>query len=304
MASSQRERRPYARRAQYGAFAGYVIAVTGALAGLLTALIWAVDPVGFAQLRLAVAEVTAPVARVVGGAGNGAAGIGDGIAAWWNAGSQNAQLRADLSKAHRQVIRAAALEAENRQLRALLDISRRAPQRVATANLLSTSASSTRRIALIDAGSSDGVAPGQGVRSADGLIGRTMEVGPSVARVLLLADPQSVVPARRARDGLSLIVTGRGDDLLDVRPLNAAGNVLRVGDLVHTSGSGGLFQPNIPLAIIVRLTSDGGLARPLADVGSTSGVIIERAADANITPPPASEPSSADGTATDGAGAR
>ncbi|MCC7393279.1 MAG: rod shape-determining protein MreC [Sphingomonadaceae bacterium] len=296
MASSQGERRSYARRAQYGAFAGYVVAVTGAIIGLFVAIIWAVDPVGFAQLRLTVAEVTAPVARVASGAGNGASGLGDGIAAWWRAGSQNAQLRADLGKARRQVIRAAALEAENRQLRALLNISRTAPQLVAAANLLSTSASSTRRIALIDAGSSDGVAPGQGVRSADGLVGRTMEVGPSVARVLLLADPQSVVPARRARDGLSLIVTGRGDDLLDVRPLNAAGNVLRVGDLVHTSGTGGLFQPNIPVGIIVRLTSDGGLARPLAAVGSASGVIVERAADAGIVAPPVSDTTNADGT--------
>lgn len=296
MASSQGERRSYARRAQYGAFAGYVVAVTGAIIGLFVAIIWAVDPVGFAQLRLTVAEVTAPVARVASGAGNGASGLGDGIAAWWRAGSQNAQLRADLGKARRQVIRAAALEAENRQLRALLNISRTAPQLVAAANLLSTSASSTRRIALIDAGSSDGVAPGQGVRSADGLVGRTMEVGPSVARVLLLADPQSVVPARRARDGLSLIVTGRGDDLLDVRPLNAAGNVLRIGDLVHTSGTGGLFQPNIPVGIIVRLTSDGGLARPLAAVGSASGVIVERAADAGIVAPPVSDTTNADGT--------
>lgn len=297
MASSQGERRSYARRAQYGAFAGYVVAVTGAIIGLFIAIIWVVDPVGFAQLRLAVAEVTAPVARVAGGAGNGASGLGSGISAWWRAGSQNAQLRADLGQARRQVIRAAALEAENRQLRALLQISRSAPQRVAVANLLSTSASSTRRIALIDAGSSDGVAPGQGVRSADGLVGRTMEVGPSVARVLLLADPQSIVPARRARDGLSLIVTGRGDELLDVRPLNAAANVLRVGDLVHTSGTGGLFQPNIPVGIIVRLTSDGGLARPLADVGSASGVIIERAADAGIAPPPASDTPTAGETA-------
>ncbi len=297
MASSQGERRSYARRAQYGAFAGYVVAVTGALIGLFIAIVWAVDPVGFAQLRLAVAEVTAPVARVAGGAGNGASGLGDGISAWWRAGSQNAQLRAELGQARRQVIRAAALEAENRQLRALLQISRSSPQRVAVANLLSTSASSTRRIALIDAGSGDGVAPGQGVRSADGLVGRTMEVGPSVTRVLLLADPQSIVPARRARDGLSLIVTGRGDELLDVRPLNAAANVLRVGDLVHTSGTGGLFQPNIPVGIIVRLTSDGGLARPLADVGSASGVIIERAADAGIVPPPASDTPTAGETA-------
>lgn len=290
MASSNEGRHSYARRAQYGAFASYLVAIAGVVTGLMAAIIWIVDPVGFANLRILVAEATAPVARTVNAGTGAVGGMDDGIAAWWRAGSQNQTLREDLTEARRMVIRAHGLEAENAELRRLLALTRGDIRPIATAQLLSTSASSTRRYAIIDAGYGDGVRSGQPVRSADGLIGRTLEVGPNVARVLLITDQQNVVPARRARDGLTLLVSGRGDELLDVRALNAAGNPLKIGDVLHSSGSGGLYQPRTPIGVIIRLTSEGGLARPLAAPGSNIGVIVEPAANAGLDePPPAVE---------------
>lgn len=286
MASPNDGRHSYARRAQYGAFAAYLVAIVGIITGLMAAIIWVVDPVGFANLRILVAEATAPVARTVNAGTGAAGGIDDSIAAWWRAGSQNQALRDDLAQARRVIIRAHGLEAENAELRRLLALTRGDIRPIATAQLLSTSASSTRRYAIIDAGYGDGVRSGQPVRSADGLIGRTLEVGPNVARVLLITDQQNVVPARRARDGLALLVSGRGDELLDVRALNAAGNPLKIGDVLHSSGSGGLYQPRTPIGIIIRLTSEGGLARPLADPGSNIGVIVEPAANAGLDEPP------------------
>ncbi len=288
MASANDSRRSYARRAQYGAFTAYVVALTGVVGGFMAALLWVIDPVAFANLRMILAEVTAPVGRVVNAGGNAVSGVPDAVAAYWRAGSQNTQLRADLTNARRQIIRAHGLQVENGELRRLLALTRSDVRPIATAQLLSSSASSTRRYAIIDVGYRDGVRSGQPVRSADGLIGRTLEVGQTVSRVLLISDRQSVVPARRARDGLALLVNGRGDELLDVRPLNAASNSLKVGDVLHSSGSGGLYHPRTPLAIIVRLTSEGGLARPLADPGSVSALIVEPAANADQAEPPVS----------------
>lgn len=286
MASPTSGRRAYDRRAQYGAFAAYVIAVGGVIVGLLSAVIWVVDPVGFSNLRTIVTEATAPVGRAINGGTGAAGGVDDALAAWWQAGSQNQQLRADLTKARRALVRARVVEAENRQLRALLGLSRGDVRPVTTARLLSSTASSTRRYAVLDAGFNDGVRTGQPVRAADGLIGRTLEVGPTVSRILLITDVQNVVPARRARDGLAVLVNGRGDDLLDVRALNAAGNPLKVGDILVASGSGGLYQPRTPVALVVALTADGALARPMADPWRADAVIVEPAADADIDEPP------------------
>jgi rod shape-determining protein MreC len=282
-------RQSYARRKQYGTFAAYVVAATGALVALLCAIIWAVDPAGFAALRTAANGITAPVARGTGAAVGSVGNIDDEIAAFWRAGSQNAELNRELTAARRELITARALRNENEQLRELLGLVRSRDTEIAAARLLTSTATSARRFAIIDVGSDDGVRPGQPVRSADGLIGRTLDVGSSVSRVMLVSDPQSVIPVRRASDGLAALATGTGSTLIEIRPLNSATNTLRIGDIVLTSGSGGLYQPRTPLAVVIRLTDDGALARPIADPAITDAIIVERAADAGLSLPPAPE---------------
>lgn len=290
MASPSSGRRSsYARRAQYGAFAANLIALTGILIGLLMAVIWVVDPVGFGNLRVLAQETVAPAGRVINGGAAVTQDSGNWLGNWWRAGSQNAELKARLDRANAQLNRTQGLQAENRELRALLGLARGDVRPVVAARLLSTSATSTRRYAMLDAGHGDGVRVGQPVRSSSGLIGRTLDVGPSVSRVLLITDSRNVVPARRARDGLAVLVNGRGDDLLDIRTLNSAGSVLKVGDIIVTSGSGGLYQPRTPVAQVVRLTADGALARPLAVPESAVAVLVEPASGLDEALPPPSD---------------
>lgn len=278
-------RQSYARRSQYGNFAAYVVAATGALVGLLCAIIWAVDPAGFAALRTTANSITQPLARGTGAAVGSVGGIDDQIAAFWRAGSQNAALNRELVAARRELITARALRTENEQLRALLGLVRSRDTEVAAGRLLTSTAASARRFAILDVGRADGVTPGQPVRSADGLIGRTLDVGETVARVMLVSDPQSIIPVRRASDGMAALATGTGSTLVEVRPLNSATNALRVGDILLTSGSGGLYQPRTPLAVVIRVTDDGALARPIADPAITDAVIVERAANAGLDLP-------------------
>lgn len=285
MAPPPAGRQSYSRRKQYGTFVAYVIAATGALAALFSAIIWAVDPAGFAALRTAANGLTAPLARGTGATLGAVGSIDDEVAAFWRAGSQNAELNRELVRARRELITARALSTENQQLRQLLGLVRARDTVVTSARLLTSTAASARRFAIIDVGSNDGVTSGQPVRSADGLIGRTLDVGGSVTRVMLLSDPQSVIPVRRASDGLAALATGTGATLVEIRPLNSATNSFRVGDILLTSGSGGLYQPRTPLAIVIRITNDGALARPIADPAITDAIIVERAADAGLSLP-------------------
>src|SRR3546814_13624796 len=68
---------------------------------------------------------------------------------------------------------------------------------------LSSTSSSTRRFARLSAGRSQGVTPGQPVRAPEGLVGRIYEAGPNTANVLLLTDPENIVPVRRTRDNVA-----------------------------------------------------------------------------------------------------
>ncbi len=270
-------RRPgQSRKAQYSLFAAYVIAVTGAVAGLLLAILSVVDPVGFAQLRLASQEVAAPVARASRSVIGSISGIDDNVGAYVRAGSQNRRLRKELAETRRQLVATSSLQEENRQLKALLALQQTDKAALANGYLLTSTSTSSRRIALLSIGRNMGVTAGQPVRGADGLIGRVLGSGPSVAQVLLLTDVDNIVPVRRARDGLPALAYGRGNGDLDVRTLNIANNPFKPGDILVTSGTGGLYPPNIPVAIVVQRQDDGALARPLADPAKVDAVSVLR----------------------------
>lgn len=270
-------RRPgQSRKAQYSLFVAYVIAVTGALAGLLLAVLSVVDPVGFAQLRVASHEVTAPIARVSRSAIGSISGIDDAVSAYVGAGSQNRRLRKELAATRRQLVATSSLQEENRQLKALLKLQETDKTAIANGYLLTSTSTSSKRIALLSIGRNLGVASGQPVRGADGLIGRILGSGPSVSQVLLITDIDNIVPVRRARDGLPALAYGRGNGDLDIRTLNIANNPFKPGDILVTSGTGGLYPPNIPVAIVVRRQDDGALARPLADPAKVDAVSVLR----------------------------
>jgi rod shape-determining protein MreC len=62
--------------------------------------------------------------------------------------------------------------------------------------------------------------------------------------------------------------------MVAVRPVNFGLNPFKVGDIIVTSGNGGLFRPNIPYAVVVRRTADGALARPLSDPATAPYVMV------------------------------
>ena len=108
-----------------------------------------------------------------------------------------------------------------------------------------------------------------------GLVGRVLEVGRSSARVLLVTDSESIIPVRRARDGVVALAVGQPDGTVRLKLQSLGVNPLRAGDAFVTSGSGGLFRPGIPFAVVARPTRDGAIARPLSNPASTDFVVVE-----------------------------
>ncbi|MEQ9662334.1 MAG: rod shape-determining protein MreC [Parasphingopyxis sp.] len=276
MASSGSKRAGFSRRARFGLFAGYVVAITGILVGLGLVIIAIADPQGFSAIRGAVSDVTAPVSSAGRGAVQGGGQIDDNVGNWWQAGRQNRQLRAELAEARRRLIQAQATELENQRLRELVGLIERESNVVTTARLVNSSATSARRFATIFAGANQGVRVGMPVRAADGLVGRVVDTGRSAARVLLLTDTANVVPVKLTRNGQPAFTTGRGDGRVDVRSLEAGNNPFERGDVLITSGTGGIYPPNIPVAVVVRVFGDTALAAPLANPATLDFAIVQR----------------------------
>lgn len=144
-----------------------------------------------------------------------------------------------------------------------------------TAPAAATPISSARRFAYVSAGSADGVRPEMPVVSPMGLVGRILETGRHSARVMLLTDSESMVPVRRASDDVVAFAEGRPDGSLRLRLINLGINPLKKGDVFVTSGAGGLFRPNVPVAVVDEVTRDGAIARLLSNPAATDFVSIE-----------------------------
>lgn len=254
-------RRPgFSRRAQYSLFAAYVLAAGGVLIGAALLVVSSVAPATFAPLRVALTEVTAPVSTLFAKGIDAAAEVPAGIGRHFAVMDENARLRREVTAANRYLAEARTLRRENERLRALARLQELPVRPIVAARLVSSSATSTRRYAVLNAGRIKGVRPGQPVRGPSGLIGRVLEAGPGAARVLLVTDPDSAVPVRRTRDGLPAIASGRGDGLVEVRPVMLASVDFRAGDVFVTSGVGGIYAPGIPVARALRPSHDGATA--------------------------------------------
>ena len=266
----------WSRKAQYGLFFSFIAAIAGLILGLVMLALSLVAPQSYAAVRGAALDATAPVTGGLRAVTATVGGLFSGAGDYWDAAHQNAQLKRERTLMIQRIVEAKAISLENRELKAALQLREHSHTPVASGRIVGSSFSSPRRYAIFSAGSSDGVRVGMPVRSANGLIGRVIDAGALASRVLLVSDRASIIPARILRGGQPIISQGRGDGTVDLRPLDVGRNPFKPGDIVITSGTGGLYPPLVPIARVVRLDDDGAIALPLADPGSTSFAIVEQ----------------------------
>ena len=265
----------WSRRAQYGLFFSLLAVIAGTIIGLFLLVISLVAPKTFEGIRGAALDVTGPVASALHEVAATAEGLVTGADDYWDAARQNGELKRERRALMQRMVEARAIAQENQQLRAALQLRQHSRDAVATGRIVGSSFNSPRRFAILSAGAKDGIRESMPVRSADGLVGRIIDVGQLASRVLLVSDRASIVPARLLRGGIPVIAQGRGDGTVEVRPLEVGRNPFKPGDLIITSGTGGLYPPRVPVARVVKLKDDGAIALPLADPATTSFAIVE-----------------------------
>lgn len=265
----------WSRRAQYGLFFGLLAVIAGVVVGLVLLVLSLVAPKTFDGIRGAALDITGPIAGALHEVSSTVEGLAGGASDYWDAADQNGMLKRQNKAMLQRMVEAKAIQQENGQLKAALELRQHVRDTIATGRIVGSSFNSPRRFAILSAGSNDGVQIGMPVRSADGLVGRIIDTGSIASRVLLVSDRANIVPARLLRGGRPVIAQGRGDGTIDVRPLEVGRNPFKRGDIIITSGTGGLYPPLVPLARIVKLDDDGAIALPLADPATTSFAIVE-----------------------------
>ena len=164
--------------------------------------------------------------------------------------AQVASLEAERTITRAELLQLTALRAENDRLRDLLDARPRTRDTIRVAEIMAVDANRFRHTFVIDIGESDGVYNGQAIIDADGVIGQVLETGLKTAQAILISDPSHSLPVEVSRNGLRTYANGTGDiDRLDLPFLPNNADIVP-GDILVTSGLGGLFPPGYPVAVV------------------------------------------------------
>ncbi|MCC8538332.1 rod shape-determining protein MreC [Xanthomonas axonopodis pv. poinsettiicola] len=250
---------------------------------VLAVVLIALDSRGswLSQLRSQANLLIQPIWAVAGLPGRIGSQVRDNAATHAQLVEETRELRNQLLVANARLTRLQTAALDNAQLRELLNVAERRGLDVQLAPILDIDLDPTRQRLLLDAGSRDGVLLGQAVIDAGGLMGQVIEVTPLHSTVLLLTDPDHAVPVSVARNGVRLIVYGRGDrlELRDI-PLSAG---VQVGDEIVTSGLGGRFPAGFPVGKVSELHPDDthaflvGELTPAAKLDRGRDVLLLRA---------------------------
>lgn len=177
---------------------------------------------------------------------------------------ENERLRREQLNANFQLQRLAALETENARLRELLDSPAALDHRVLVAEILAVDLDPYRQRFNVNRGLANGVFVGQALLGANGVVGQIVEVGPFTAEAMAITDADHALPVRVNRNGLRTVAIGTGDNNRLRLPYVTNSADIEVGDLLVSSGLGGVFPLGYPVAHVLEVRQRPG--QSFADV--------------------------------------
>jgi rod shape-determining protein MreC len=215
--------------------------------------------------------------------------------------AENQQLRARVTGLELSVMRQAALEQENTELRALRSSLPPLIKHWQLAEIISVESNPLRQRVVINKGTHDGVVVSQAVVDGNGVLGQVARVGPWSAEVILVTDPEHAIPVQVTRNNLRSIAVGSGNTGELLLPYLAVNSDVKSGDVLVSSGLGGVFPAGLPVARITGVSREKNQllaqvhAQPVATVERDREVILlqfepSHPAAPALNPPIAPEP--------------
>ena len=192
--------------------------------------------------------------------------------------AENTELRTRLRDLELRTMRYEAQSQENATLRGLRAALPPVAEKWLVAEVV-RDVDNLRPRVMINRGTANGVFKGQAVMDDSGILGQTTHVGPWSAEVILITDPEHQIPVEIERTGLRTIAEGRDDGALGLPYLPANADI-KVGDLLRTSGMGGVFPQGYPVGKVSALNRAAVqplqqvTAQPLANIDRNREVML------------------------------
>ena len=159
---------------------------------------------------------------------------------------------------------AGSLNSQNIALRDLYNFVPLPTVKTITGRIISYSGGTFTRSILINVGSKSGARPGQAVMSNFALVGVLVEVGDEYSRVLLITDLNSQIPVKIQNNHASGILIGDNSQLAKLFFL-PQGTILTEGQIITTSGQGGILPPDLPIGLVKKTEALKFVVEPFDD---------------------------------------
>ena len=239
------------------------------------------DLVAMRDLRMSSNDFLAPVIDFVSAPIRGVETMAEGIRTVASLRAENVRLQAENDLLQRWRRRAEILESENQQLRSVTGTVSDENRSLITARAVTAPGGSFAHTILIAIGDESGIAAGDPVITSNGLVGIVYEVGRAYARVLMISDINARIPVMLASSSWPGLTIGRNGEYLELAFLPAEARP-EVGELVLTSGHGGILPAGLAVGRVDRVDGDNIQVRPAVEfrnlgyvsvlIGGTEGV--------------------------------
>jgi rod shape-determining protein MreC len=178
--------------------------------------------------------------------------------------SQNRKLRQEVRELEGARDAAIALKNVNDRYEALLKLKTEPPVPMVTGRTIVDVRGPFSNARLIDTGSASGVQVGDPAMSEHGVVGRVVGVTRGVSRLLMVTDVDSRTPVLVDRSNGRAILTGDGSAYPRMEYVRGRDPV-KVGDIILTSGDGGVFPRGLPVGVAVKDLKGGWRVRLYSD---------------------------------------
>ena len=138
---------------------------------------------------------------------------------------------------------------ENERLKAMLDYKESVGMFLLPTRVVSTGLSPLMKVVNINVGSQQDVRPNLAVVSVDGVVGKTVSVGPTTTVVQLMTDYSFRLSVKMEKSGTIGIMRWREGNVFEVWEIPKATGI-EVGERIVTSGYSDIFPPNLAVGYV------------------------------------------------------
>ena len=204
-------------------------------------------------IRVALSTLTYPLIKIVELPQNAYEFLSSTTSNHFDLLNENVNLKQKLSQSQIDLLRLEVISQQNTELRQLLNAKQQLPLNTTGAFLININTGSNDHHFIINQGANQGVFVGQTVLDLNGVAGQVNKVDIETAHVILITNKTHAVPVEFLRTGIRTFIYGTDNlDTLVLPAIPQSADVI-IGDILITSGFGGVFPRGLKVASISKV---------------------------------------------------